>query len=253
MHAMKFVRCWGLLFVAVWALTGCESSDQSVTQTEAQPMGDHHGVVAVLPVSAFSYLPADYDFLYQMADADIRQSLEGAGISLVPAATVQAALDANNGALRRKLQSPKSSVIASGIAGLINELRNESDVTTLVMPQLLERSQVLQSPYQSATWDGVTRSFTVNGDRNSQQQLQVDSATLMISVYNRYGDAEYYGRGGVDFLENATRVGPGLYASPKQPGQIAEANVQEAVQLAMGPWQAEFFRKVGDVKRPGAY
>lgn len=237
------MQIWRLLALSVWAafaLLGCQNSNPPPT-TETQPMGAgdgeaFHGHVVVIPTADQSFLPEGYDFIYPMIDSAIQAWLKNQNLRVAPTDQVQAALDANGGAIRRGIQSSDSNHVSQAIAALANQLNRKEPIDLVLMPQLLINSRMLNQPYSGASWDGVSRQFVVNGERDTGQQLQVNTATLVVGVYNRMGQPEYFGRGGLDFLENATRVGTGIVTSPKRPGQISQPSVQEAVQLALGPW-----------------
>lgn len=227
-----------MVALTIFALAGCDSQEPSSKAVSEQmgQGGEFRGYVVMLPVSGQSFLPAEVEFLYPMVDAALRGWLQGHELRVVPADQVEAALDANGGALRQGLRSPKSQEVSAALESLANALSGQERVELIFMPQLLINSRTLQPPYKGATWDGVTRPFVLHGDRDASQPIQVNTSTLIIGIYNRVGKPEYFGRSGLDFLENGTRVGTGLVTSPKQPGQIRDTAVQQAVVVALAPW-----------------
>ncbi|WP_309380980.1 hypothetical protein [Cerasicoccus frondis] len=233
------------LVVGAWALmvlffAGCESSAPATSSSPAQPFGDEfNGQVAVLPADVLSYLPEQYAFLHPMVNEATEQALIAQGYQVMTAHQVEQALDANGGALRRRIQSSSPKEMAQGVNDLIWQLRDEQAVDVLAAPQVLEQSLVIKRPYDGASWGGVRREFHVNGARNLGDSLQVDTASVVMGVYNKFGQAIYFGQGGIDFLENGTVAGQKIYLSPKLSGQIPIASVQEAVDKALARWQME--------------
>ncbi len=233
--SMQMVRLLVATLMVVFTLVGCERSNSSAVR-QAEPVGGFGGHVAVLPSAENSYLPADYDFLYPQIDTAVRDWLKQHDLRVVSPELVQETLDANDGQLRRELQSRDSKVVSEAMRDLIWTLMDTEQVDAVLLPQVLANSRMLDAPYPGASWDGVEREFVVNGERQGGNTLQIDTATLVIGVYNRFGQPEYFGRGGLDFLHNATRAGGALYASPKQPGQVSQADIKEAVSLSLQPW-----------------
>jgi len=208
-------------------------------------MGQFSGHVAVVPAEELSYLAGHYDFLYTMIDADIAVWLQRNDLRVTSPELVKSALEADGGKIRAGLNSKNSDEVSQAIADLVWKIRDTENVDLVIIPQVLANSRMLQRPYSGATWDGVQRDFKVNGSPEAGSQLQADTATLTVGVYNRLGQPEYFGRGGLDFLDNGTRVGEGIVTSPKQPGQVAPADVQEAVNLSLNPWAAAIRTAIG--------
>ncbi|MFB9899242.1 hypothetical protein [Cerasicoccus arenae] len=230
--------------LALITLVGCESTDSSSNGQTSAPMGKQSGRVAILPAKDMSYLMGESAFIYPMVDAQLRSWLEQAAIPVASAGNVQALLAANGHSLLREIQSAKPQEMSQAITDLIWKLRDSDDIDVLVIPQVMVRSVMLDRPYAEASWDGVTRPFIIYGDAGSGEQLQVETASLAIGVYNRFGQAIYFGRGGIDFMENATRAGAGLYTSPRLAGQIDATAIDEAIRLALQPWLSEFHSSV---------
>lgn len=224
-----------LLLTLVLALlfAGCVGDD-APPESPVEPMGAAR--VAMLPSLGLSYLPEHYQFVYPMVDAAVVGALREAGMTVVAEAETRALLKADDGRLLQRLRSPQSGDMEAGIVDLLDALREQGEVDALVVPQVMMRSLLMRPPYQRARWDGVSREFEIHGNRDGSQDLQLDTATLALGVFNRWGQAVYFGRGGMDFLENGVRAGERVYTSPKQEGQLEEASVTEAAGLALGPW-----------------
>ncbi|WP_309398684.1 hypothetical protein [Cerasicoccus maritimus] len=245
------VGLWGL---ALLFFTGCESADTPSGAAQSTPMGeDFSGEVAILPADVLSYLPERFEYLYPMVNEAAARSLEAQGYQVIDGSAVNSALDANGGALRKQIASSNSQQMSQGITKLMGQLGSGQSVDALVIPQVLEQSMTLSKPYQGASWGGVRREFHVNGDRNVGSQIQVDTASVVVGVYNRFGQAIYFGQGGIDFLENATQAGSNLYLTPKLSGQIATADVKDALDKALARWQIEYSSLLGQRDSAHAY
>ncbi|WP_269537584.1 hypothetical protein [Cerasicoccus fimbriatus] len=228
------------LSLALFVLTGCESTDPGSGSSSSEPMGNNFsGHVAVLPSEVLSYLPQNYAYICPMVNEATADELIQEGYLVAPEDLVANALAANGESLRRQIQSSDPKVMAKGVSDLIWKLNDETKVEMLIVPQILEQSVTLKSPYNGHSWGGVSREFHVNGDRGGEQILQVDTASVIMGAYNKFGQAVYFGQGGMDFLENATRAGDHLYLSPKLSGQIPTVYVQDAVAKALARWQME--------------
>lgn len=232
--------------ILVWlTLAGCQSAP-TASSAAARPTGGFNGHVAVIPASELSFLPEHFAFLYPMVDDAVAAWLERNGLRAAPPGLVRDALSADGGQLRAGIQSNQSEELSLALSELIGKLSKTEPVDLVIIPQLMANSRMLSRPYRGATWDGVQRAFTINGSRDAGRQLQADTATLVVGVYNHFGQLAYFGRGGVDFLENATRAGGGIVTSPKQPGQVSAASVDEAVNLALDPWARSMDAVVGN-------
>ncbi|MGE9295317.1 MAG: hypothetical protein ACQKBV_03410 [Puniceicoccales bacterium] len=229
-------------FGAALLWTGCtseQSSSPSGAASTPNPSMGQGGMVAVLPSRALSYLTDEYAFLYADVDQGVAHTLQSKNVAVVPAADVDAILNDSNGSILRRMKSATPGDLESAVVDLLWRLRDEQDVSMLIIPQVMVRSIVVRPPYQNVSWDGVQRDLTVHGGGQTGGPLQLDAASLNVGVYTAQGQPLYYGAGGIDLLENGVRAGDDVYTAPKQPGQIPMADIEQAAGIALSPWIRE--------------
>ncbi|MEO0794196.1 MAG: hypothetical protein AAFX93_03485 [Verrucomicrobiota bacterium] len=230
-----------LVGLFAFLMSGCGSSEESVDKQANQPMDTQPADnkvsrVAFLPSRDLSYLPEHSEFLYGELDRQLMTWMKENGVAVTSASVVSSIILANNSALLRSLKSPKTGEMESAVAEIMSEIREEEPVDFFIIPQAMVQSVFLDPPYASAELMGVDRDFVTFGEAVGSTPLQLDTAVLLVVVCNERGNPVYFGKSGIDFLENGVRAGDHVYTSPKQPGQISEDDIDEAIYLAFKEW-----------------